>query len=84
MKFTIEKTTKEAIEVEISLPCYRKGICHYYKIYSENKCIQVTDIEGWFGISLHPTFLALNNTTDSSEEEFLLIFDKIYYSLLRI
>jgi hypothetical protein len=33
---------KQKTVVEIELPVYRKAICHYYKVYSDENCIQVS------------------------------------------
>jgi hypothetical protein len=42
--------------VEIELPVYRKAICHYYKVYSDENCIQVCDLED----HLRVEFVVLN------------------------
>lgn len=72
-KLKVSKTTTE--EVEIKLPVFRKGICHSYKVYSSEHCIQV--YEGG-GIIIAHAELAWtgNDTEDCTEEEFLFAYDE--------
>ena len=85
MKITIEKTETVKTEVEIKLPYYRKTNCHYLKVYSETKCLQVCQLEGYMGIEQARIGLAFGKgTVDSTEEEFLAKWDEVYYLLLRL
>jgi hypothetical protein len=40
MKLEIKEYQVKTVEIE--LPVYRKAICHYYKVYSDENCIQVS------------------------------------------
>jgi len=65
--------------VEIVLPVYRKDACHYYKVYSEDNCILVCDLDFNFGISKSHTGLAysMKETQDCSKEEFEENYNKV-------
>ena len=85
MKLTIEKIETTKTEVEIVLPHYRRTTVCYFKVYSETKCLQVTDSEGWYQICQSPASLAFcKESTESTEDEFLEKFDEVYFSLLRL
>lgn len=78
--FTIMKieTTKQVkTEVEIELPYYCANMCHFYEVYSEQRCIQVCTLEDWNAISIQPAKLALNgeNNRVITEKEFSDIFE---------
>ena len=68
MKITITKTVEETHELE--LPAYRKNICYYYKIISEEKSIQICFAKDSESIGLSYTSIALNNTEEANEQEF--------------
>lgn len=73
---TQEYTTKT---VEIELPVYRKDLCHYYKVYSENNCIAVCDLDFNFSISKSNSGLAFcrKEIEDCSKEEFEENYNKV-------
>jgi hypothetical protein len=82
MKIKVSKTIEE--EVELSLPAYRKGVCHYYKIISDKLAIQVTDLENWSAISQVGTSIAVSTGKDEcTEEEFNAKYEEISHILLR-
>lgn len=58
MKIEIRKVVIESIEV--SLPIYRTDGYHYYKIFSEENCIQVLNSEKTPCIGIHHTSLAFH------------------------
>jgi hypothetical protein len=76
MKIKVSKTIEE--EVELSLPAYRKGSCHWFKIISDKLAIQVTDLEDWYSISQTTTGMALTQGKDEcTAEEFTSKYVKI-------
>jgi len=83
MKLKIKKTTEEI--VEINLPAYYKTICHYIKIYSDDKCICVTDSFENYEIGIKHSELAFNtNAVVSTKEEFELYFNKLQIEINNI
>ena len=72
MKITIEKTVTEKTEVEITLPCYRKdNICHVYKVFSEDECIQVCYASIYPTVGVTSITLAFGKSnTDCTKDEF--------------
>jgi hypothetical protein len=68
MKITIQKTIEETHELE--LPAYRKSICYYYKIVSEEKAIQICFANGSESIAVNYTSIALNGTEVGNQKEF--------------
>jgi hypothetical protein len=74
----------KTVEKEISLPSYRKNDCHAYKIYSEDKCIQILH-----GSTLDKTIqtahagLAFNSsdTVECTEEEFTTLYNETLEAL---
>ena len=58
MKIEVRKVVTESIEV--SLPIYRTDGYHYYKIFSEENCIQVLDSKTTPCIAIHHTGLAFH------------------------
>lgn len=76
-KIKIEKKVEET--KEISLPHYRKSVAHYYKIYSSDKCIQVTTSEYLNpSISIHNAEMAfVTESVEVTKEE----FEKAYYDV---
>lgn len=74
LKFTeqIEK------EIEITLPAFRKGSCHFFKVISETKTIQITELDGWVGIGQTAASLAFGeNMIESTEQEFEESYSRI-------
>lgn len=76
---TITIKTQKTVEVEkvVQLPIYRKGICHAYKVFSPEKCIQVTwDSDVNIAIVVAHAGLAWQGKTeqDCTEEEFEELF----------
>jgi len=76
MKITISKTVEETHDIE--LPAYRKNICYYYKIVSEEKAIQVCFATGSESIAVNYTSIALNATWVGNQEEFDLKFNEVF------
>lgn len=76
MKITIKKTIEETHELE--LPAYRKNICYYYKIISEEKAIQVCFANGSESIAVNYTSIALNGNEIGNQEEFDAMFNKVF------
>ncbi len=69
MKIKFEEKVQR--EVEITLPKFVKSNCHFWKIYSEERALQVTDLERAYRIEESYISVALiNGTIESSEEEF--------------
>ena len=77
MKLKIK--TETTTEVEIELPVYRKASCFFYKVYSDENCIQVTDTVSHSGIIVAHAELAwhLDGGTDCTKEEFEDAFAKV-------
>jgi len=77
MKIQITESTEKTIEIE--LPAYRKSICHYYKVYSNEHCIQVCDIDSSTSIARYHSGLAYSDKRieDCSKEEFEENYNKV-------
>ena len=77
MEITIKKTTEKKVKIE--LPLYRIGGCHAYKVYSEEKCIQVCNLKGNLEIGQHHAGLAwiTYDTKDCSREKFEEMYQKV-------
>ena len=75
MKIQVKKEVIEYVDVE--LPFYKKSSCHYYKVYSEDKCIQVCNLEESESIKVVTNLCAFISTLDSTKEEFDLEFARI-------
>jgi hypothetical protein len=75
MKITITKTVEETHELE--LPAYRKSICYYYKIISEEQALQVCFAQGNEAIAMSYTSIALNDKQISTQEEFDAKYDEV-------
>ena len=76
MKITVTESTEK--EVEVSLPAYRKSICHFYRVLSEDDCIIITDLGGHYGINQTQSSTAFRDTNvESSEAEFNEAFDRV-------
>lgn len=71
-----EYTTKT---LEIKLPVYRKDACHYYKVYSEENCIAVCDLDFNFSINKSNSGIAFcrKEIEDCSKEEFEENYNKV-------
>lgn len=83
MEITIKKTVEE--KVKINLPAYVKSVCHFYKVISENKAIQVTTLEGHQSINETSPVVAFSNTKEeSTEAEFNNAFNQIKNKLCQI
>jgi hypothetical protein len=76
MKITIKKTVEETHELE--LPAYRKNICYYYKIISEEQAIQICFANGSQSIAVNYTNIALNRTEIGTQEEFDAKFNEVF------
>jgi len=69
MKITVNKLVSE--EVDLPLPAYRKGTCHYFKILSDKIAIQVSDTHDWSNVSITATSIAISSgEKESTAEEF--------------
>lgn len=77
MKIQTQEYTTKTIEIE--LPVYRKDLCHYYNVYSENNCIVVCDLDFNFGISKSHVGIAYcrKEIEDCSKEEFEENYNKV-------
>ena len=75
MKIQLKKEVIEYVEVE--LPFYKKNRCHHYKVYSEDKCIQVCNLEESESIGVVTNLCAFMDTLDSTKEEFDLEFQRV-------
>lgn len=77
MELKIKEFNEKTVEIE--LPVYRKDLCHYYKVYSENNCIVVCDFDFNFGISKSHVGLAYcrKDIEDCSKEEFEENYNKV-------
>jgi hypothetical protein len=83
MKLTIKKTTEQ--EVEINLPAYYKTSIHYFKIYSEKKCICVTDFIDNYEISIKHAELPFNvDAIVCTKEDFEQAFNEVSLKLNKI
>jgi hypothetical protein len=81
MKITIKKTVEETHELE--LPAYRKNICYYYKIVSEEKAIQICFAKGSESIAISYTSSALKFADQiCNQEEFDLKFNEVVTVLM--
>jgi len=72
MKIKFKKTVTEVEEVDVELPIYRKDICHYYRVFSEDHCVKVCTLKEWEEISVNPFSNAFSGNTseDCTSEEF--------------
>jgi hypothetical protein len=75
MKITIKRTVEETHELE--LPAFRKNICYYYKIISEQKAIQICFAPGSESISIGYTSIALKCDEVSNQLEFDAKFNEV-------
>ena len=83
MKLKVEY--KQTREIEIEFPVFMKTACNYYKVISEHKCIQVTDLEGYFEISQGCVDFAFSpDNIKSTEIEFNKAFDRVYKNILKL
>ena len=84
MEIRIKKTIEE--KVNVALPFYRKDNCHHYKVYSENNCIQVTDLDTYScGIQIGHIGLAISETNvECTQEEFEEAFNKVKEQLTNL
>jgi hypothetical protein len=79
IKIRIEKI-KEFREVEITLPYYSKDLCHYFKVFSPEKAIMITDLSGHYSVDFVNVDLAFGSateTTESSRDEFNMAFESV-------
>lgn len=77
IKIKVSNTVES--EKEIKLPHYRKSLCNYFKIFSQEHCIKVCDLERHYEIGISHAGLAFsnNNTEETTEEEFNHAFERI-------
>jgi hypothetical protein len=75
MKITVKKTIEETHELE--LPAYRKNICYYYKIISEEQALQVCFAKDSEAIAMSYTSIALTDKQIGNEEEFNAYFNEV-------
>ena len=78
MKIKVETKKTTVTYKEIELPYYAKSNCHFYKVYSPDNTICVTDLGGHESIGIYNSLLALEHSNKkSNEKEFKKAFDKI-------
>lgn len=78
----LKVTETKVKEVEVELPLYRKSICHFWKVISENKSIKVTDLFNNYEIaSQNYTSAFDNDNEDSTEEEFINAYNRVLNEL---
>jgi hypothetical protein len=66
-------------------PTYFKTQCHYIKIYSNEKCICVTDYFNNYEIGIKHSELAKNiNAVVSTKEEFEVAYNKVQIEINNI
>jgi hypothetical protein len=83
MEISIKKTLEE--KVQITLPYFTKTICHYYKVYSEDHCIAVTNLAGYKGVQIQQSSLAFASTYEvCTEQEFNEMFNQINSELCHL
>jgi len=84
MEITVRKVIEEKVKIE--LPIYRIGGCHAYKVYSEEKCIQVCNFNGGLSISQSHAGLAwtTDNVKDCSREKFEEQYNKVSTQIAKI
>ena len=75
MKITVKKTIQETHELE--LPAYRKSICYYYKIISEEQALQICFAKDSEAIAMSYTSIALTDKEIGNEEEFYSHFHQV-------
>ena len=80
MKITIKRTIEETHELE--LPAYRKSICYYYKIISEEQAIQVCFAKDNEAIAISYASIALTDKEMGNQEEFDLKFNQVMTILI--
>jgi hypothetical protein len=84
MKLEIKEYQVKTVEIE--LPVYRKAICHYYKVYSDENCIQVCDLEDHLRVGVCSSKLAFSdeNIKDCSKEEFEENFKRVSETIISL
>jgi hypothetical protein len=83
MKLTTKKTVE--VEITLTLPYFTKTICHYYKVYSEDYCIAVTNLAGYKGVQIQQSSLAFASTYEvCTEQEFNEMFNLINSELCHL
>jgi hypothetical protein len=83
MKLTTKKTVE--VEITLTLPYFTKTICHYYKVYSEDYCIAVTNLAGYKGVQIQQSSLAFASTYEvCTEQEFNEMFNLINSELCQL
>ncbi len=83
MEISIKKTLEE--KVQITLPYFTKTICHYYKVYSEDYCIAITNLADHKGIQIQQSSLAFASTYKvGTEQEFNEMFNKVNSELCHL
>lgn len=77
MNIQITEYTERTIEIE--LPAYRKSGCHYYKVFSDEHCIQICTLDFNTSIARHHSGLAYSDKRieDCSKEEFEENYNKV-------
>ena len=66
--------------MKTTYPIYRRDLCHFYKVYSKEKALQVCLLFSGNGINtLHAPLAFREGTEDSTEAE----FNKAYYTAVR-
>lgn len=83
MKLKIQyQATKE---VEIQLPAFMKSNCHFYKVISEKKCIQVCTLSGNTQIAEgHADLAFMDGNIPATEKEFEASMKKVYKGIMNL
>ena len=82
MKIKIQQTTTK--EVEIRLPYYSKGLCHFYKIVSETDAIQINVGSYLPGIQRAESFVKMafdGDCFETTEDEFNQAYESMLHKL---
>jgi hypothetical protein len=80
MEITVNKTIQETHQID--LPAYRKNICYYYKIISEEQAVQVCFAKDSEAIAMSYTSIALIDKEVGTQEEFDLKFNEVITILM--
>lgn len=66
-------------------PIYRRDLCHFYKVYSKTKALQICVMSLGAGINTtHAPLAFREETKESSEEEFNQAYNKVLKSFDQI
>jgi len=84
MEIEINSTTTKKVKIELPYYC-TDGFCHWYKVFSEENCIQVMNGNWSPQIGKHHAGLAfVNNAIECTKEDFEENFKKVFNILNEI